>query len=133
MFRNKFNPTMLAVVLIALLCFFLPDMEAQELIDTHPVYNPYQNQKFIIRDDSNAFMNLFVERYDEYAKECYKDSTLSHTYMPKWNSGCLRQIGNLADGYSFVIDCKDSSHYSYTHRTPTFEGFIEWLRVKGKK
>ena len=29
MFRNKFNPTILAVVLIALLCFFLPDMQAQ--------------------------------------------------------------------------------------------------------
>jgi hypothetical protein len=29
MFRNKFNPTILAVVLIALLCFFLPDIQAQ--------------------------------------------------------------------------------------------------------
>ena len=29
MFKNKFNPTILAVVLIALLCFFLPDVYAQ--------------------------------------------------------------------------------------------------------
>lgn len=29
MFRNKFSPKMLAVVLIALLCFFLPDIQAQ--------------------------------------------------------------------------------------------------------
>lgn len=29
MLRNKFNPTMLAVVLIAELCFFLPDVKAQ--------------------------------------------------------------------------------------------------------
>uniref|UniRef100_A0A6M3IHQ5 Uncharacterized protein n=1 Tax=viral metagenome TaxID=1070528 RepID=A0A6M3IHQ5_9ZZZZ len=35
MFRNKFNPTILAVVLIALLCFFLPDVKAQEKPDTN--------------------------------------------------------------------------------------------------
>ena len=71
-----------------------------------------------------------VQLWDEYAKECYADSALTHTYTPKWNSGCLRQTGNLAEGYSFIIDCKDSSHYSYTHKQPDPIGFIEFLRNK---
>ena len=70
---------------------------------------------------------------DQYAKECYADSTLQHTHNSKWNDNCFRQTGNLAVGYSYTIDCKDSSHYSYTHRIPTFEDFTTWLRKQSNK
>lgn len=67
-----------------------------------------------------------------YADECYADSILQHTYNSNWYDKCLRQTGNLAMGYSYVIDCEDSSHYSFVHREPTFKGFIEFLRKRMK-
>lgn len=83
--------------------------------------------------EHGEWLKEFISLWDEYAKECYADSVLAHTYTPKWNSRCLRQTGNLADGYSFVIDCKDSSHYSYTHKQPDPIEFITiFLRNKLK-
>lgn len=87
----------------------------------------WKNHKPTITD---SYENNTIDLILAYADECYADSTLQHTYNPKWYDRCLRQIGNLADGYSFVIDCKDNSHYSFTHRTPTLEGFIEFIRKR---
>ena len=75
----------------------------------------------------------FLNLYDQYKKECYEDSTLEHTHNPNRHDNCIKRTGNLAVGYSYTIDCKDSSHYSYTHRIPTFEDFTTWLRKQSNK
>jgi hypothetical protein len=94
----------------------------------HPVF--YEVKDNPISRDLNIWL---LKLLDQYAKECYADSTLQHTHNSKWNDNCFRQTGNLAVGYSYTIDCKDSSHYSYTHRIPTFEDFTTWLRKQSNK
>lgn len=70
----------------------------------------------------------------EYEEECYNDSTLEHTYNRTDLTiySCYTQRGNLAEGYWFELTCKDSSHYSYVHREPTFAGFREFVKRKYK-
>lgn len=48
MFRNKFNPTILAVVLIALLCFFLPEVKAQTFTIPNKNNEPKENYNYIL-------------------------------------------------------------------------------------
>lgn len=72
----------------------------------------------------------FITLWDEYAKECYADSISQHTYRPKWNDNCYTEVGNMEDGYSSFLNCNNQSHYSYIHKEPDFQGFIEFLRSK---
>ncbi len=83
-------------------------------------------------DSSGQVIQLLIE----YEKECYADSTFTHTYSPTWNSGCFNTRGNLAIGYSLEIDCDNKKHYVWTHRDPTLKGFVEFkgyreLKLKG--
>ncbi|EFK95505.1 hypothetical protein LDC_2471 [sediment metagenome] len=75
------------------------------------------------------------ELITEYEQECYADSSLEHTYNPSWSeyNKCYKQVGNLAIGYSYVLDCDDSSHYSYVHKEPTWDGFRDFIKRKYKK
>jgi hypothetical protein len=66
----------------------------------------------------------------EYEQECFNDSSLQHTHTPKWNDKCLAQRGNLAEGYHYDLVCEDSSHYSYVHKEPSWEGFREFVKRK---
>ncbi len=68
---------------------------------------------------------ITVDDLQEYAEECYADSSKSHLGYPLWSDGCLVKKGNLADW--FELDCNKENHYEYVHRTPTFTGFIKWL------
>ncbi len=69
-----------------------------------------------------------LELLFEYKAYCYNDSTWTHTYNPKWyDHECYEQKGNLAQGYYFVLSCKDSSHFEWVHRTPTLDDFFDWL------
>jgi hypothetical protein len=68
MLRNKFNPTMLAVVLIALLCFFLPDVKAQDKIDTSKVYSwsGQRVQIYIPKPDTTEVELFIAKEYPNY-------------------------------------------------------------------
>lgn len=80
---------------------------------------------------SIAFAQFNVyELIVEYEQECYNDSSLQHTHTPRWNDRCLARRGDMARGYWFEIVCDDSSHYSYVHREPDFEGFREFVKRK---
>ncbi|MHA1470581.1 MAG: hypothetical protein ACTSSP_08485, partial [Candidatus Asgardarchaeia archaeon] len=67
----------------------------------------------------------------EYEQECYNDSARYHSYNPKHLGieGCYEQTGDLMNGYDFKLVCTNKDHFSYKHKTPTFKGFIEWLKV----
>jgi hypothetical protein len=77
-------------------------------------------------DDSYSIIGLMTL----YKVNCYNDSTLKHTHMPKWNDKCFTQMGDLATGYYYELDCNIKDHYTYIHKEPTFEGFINWINDK---
>jgi hypothetical protein len=58
----------------------------------------------------------------DYAEECYNDSTFD------WTVHYMRPYISVRDTSITFIP-----HYKYTHRTPTFEGFIEYLKRNLKK
>lgn len=63
----------------------------------------------------------------DYAEECYNDST-GHciaTFNGRWTWPC-EQTAQIDKPYV-------TEQWIYTHRTPTFEGFIEYLKRKLKK
>jgi hypothetical protein len=73
---------------------------------------------------------ITLEDMEVYIQECYNDSTLTHTHIEQQNEVCYCRIGNLAIGYDWELCCEDRSHFTYTHRKPTFEGFYKYLKRK---
>jgi len=79
-----------------------------------PVWSksPYQ-EVFTVKEDSTVIINrqafaaTLLDLYDEYAKECYKDSTVGH--IPNNDGTLVYRTG-------------------WIHKQPTFPGFIERLR-----
>ena len=72
-----------------------------------------------------------LSHWKTYKQECWNDSTLSHTHEAKWNDRCYTQRGNLASGYWMEETCLNRSHFTYIHKQPTLEGFMDYL--DGKK
>jgi hypothetical protein len=99
-----------------------------------------------------------VRLWDGYAKECWEDSTL-HPGSPREDKCNQDQFQSCrfkkdqVDTTAFLWSCDDSTHMEYsagygltmrmdrvpryvyhnpfwTHRTPTIEGFIEWMRKR---
>ena len=72
--------------------------------------NLYEQVPFTARTSTIGFML-------SYAEECYNDSIIVQEYIPceMYGIGCLVDHGT-----------KDA----WFHPTPTFEGFIEWLKEK---
>ena len=66
---------------------------------------------------------LSLQSWKEYKAECYADSTLERLHNASYDP--LRYC---------LVDwtCLVSSHYrdEWTHRTPTFEGWMDWLERK---
>jgi len=71
----------------------------------------------------------------EYEQECYKDSSLEHTYTPKWfdYGKCFEQRGDQESGYYNGLICKEKYHFSYVHKEPDFAGFREFVKRKYQK
>ena len=97
MFRNKFNPKILAVVLIALLCFFLPDIYSQTKKDTTKmginydgyIWGDYQPTKRLWIENGKViiisvarFNNLTRDNEWELLDVYYKNDC----YMTKWKN-----------------------------------------------
>ena len=64
-----------------------------------------------------------IEQYDKYVKECYADSQLISKHLPIVGMNCYYY--SPGDG-----KCKNPKHFEeiWTHKEPTFKGFIEWSR-----
>lgn len=119
------------ILMLALICQFAngqPIMTINEhgTLDS-TVFKPREKIPYVL-----TIENLIL-LYDKYSKECYADSTSFHYYKPKWNdTSCYRQTGNLAIGYDYVLVCENPDHFQYTHKTPDFLGFMEWLKTQTK-
>lgn len=90
-------------------------------------------QKYFQREKQRLIYQKCITLQDliDYQKECYNDSSLEHTHFyNRWYDDCYTQRGNLMDGYHYVLSCKDSTHFEWIHKQPTFEGFIEYLKNK---
>ncbi len=84
------------------------------------------------------FTFAFLLLYDQYDKECYADSSLD-CFQEYW----LIQSDNYEETYrvpcsSLDFDLGINSNYKgqvemWTHREPTFKGFIKYLRTKQDK
>ena len=115
------NRVSIAILLSCLLCFFLPEMEAQENYKDEVISNS-QLEKTLLG---------IVLMYDQYEKECYADSSL-HSYNlfevggAKWYGSPNMIDPGFNAGWKGLVDV-------WEHREPTFRGFIEWLRKLGKK
>jgi len=105
-----------------------------------PYYNPYEGTAVIselqfmpytgkVDSQFSAYiLSIFVGAYSRYEKECWADSTLTegatfrdfesgNHYWAEYHPKPWRSIGNL-----LWLENR------YTHRQPSFPGFIEWLR-----
>lgn len=67
---------------------------------------------------------MLVQLWQEYAKECYNDSTMKSVHHPNaFGNGCRYDYG-----------CFVQSHYwdEAFHRQPTFPRFMEWIEKRLK-
>ncbi|MFH1526326.1 MAG: hypothetical protein ABIG69_06695 [Bacteroidota bacterium] len=122
---------LLGVALIAELCFFLPDVKAQEIT-------------FV--DGSHAFKKWFVSEYDKYEKE-YCD-TIRATYSQTLENYLVTRK-NYTEAYS--KEQLEQKGYKYKYRwvkgndaallefeyifvkEPTLKEFMGYWRMQGKK
>ncbi len=117
---SKKTKLALAILLMCLLPGFLPGTQAQDEITT-------KNRGDII------MINELVKYYDEYVAECKAD-TFSIEYHVYNNFGKERLV-RVGTGYD--LDPGFSPGYKgiekrQHHRVITFEGFMEYLRKRGK-
>ena len=90
-------------------------------------------------DEMKDYIHALVVLYDEYSKECWNDSTAvyeGHCYIntnPDRRYRFSMDVGNyyLTDKEVKKHGLKLVERFSYTHREPTFPGFIKYLRRKG--
>jgi hypothetical protein len=74
---------------------------------------------------SAYILSIFVKAYSRYEKECYADSTQIKRHV-KNGLYCVGSSTGWGD-----FHCDSPGHYDdliYTHREPTFQGFIQWMR-----
>lgn len=76
-------------------------------------------------------VNITIQALGEYWKECYSDSTCQDVKSHANNSFQWHQQVSTDKGVYWLCDCPFVKEYS--HRTPTFEGFKEWLNKRKKQ
>jgi len=148
--KNRIYKLLLGVVLIAELVYFIPDIKAQEILtDRVDTSLGWLRGDAIITDDfadslnlsgkdeSNELMNLFVRRYDEYAKECFADSN-EYTFNMYIHNHWRKPDTTYSIQNKYEIDPGENMDFrgtvkKWVHRETTFEGFIGWLRKRGAK
>ena len=79
----------------------------------------YDYRDSLLREQFNyKVVSVIIRMYDEYAIECYNDSTYQAVVIQ-------HRVDNDYTPFGSVWEELD---YEYTHRQPTFNGFIEYLR-----
>ena len=100
-----------------------------------PIFGP---QKYRMQSDTMTYAvpsvgSSIVELlywWDRYSAECYADSTRTLMDVIRRQKGivsypCSSDGNEIDPGFSPVWV---GHRFEYLHRTPTFEGFIAWLR-----
>lgn len=77
-------------------------------------------------------LQLLVEEYELYEKECYADSALKRVHEPPIAYKMGERI--IYEGCLVDWDCIVESHYKnkWIHKQPTFEGFMSYLKRRLK-
>ena len=119
---------MIAVVLIAMLCFFLPNVKAQQPNYKDEVIHGSQLEKTLLG---------IVLMYDQYKRDCYADSS-EHTFNMYIYNYWSKPDTSYSIPSKYEIDPGVNMNFRGTvkrwvHKETTFEGFIEWLRKIGEK
>ena len=67
-----------------------------------------------------------LDLLEEYQEYCYNDSTNIKAHKETYGEWCISYDGHT---------CDNPEHYEYrwVHKEPTFNGFIEWLKLKEQK
>ncbi len=88
-----------------------------------------KTKPLIIFKDSSGYVDvaLSVQDYIKYGIECYNDSTL----VGNKEKCCKCDDHNCNEDETFSI-CHEHFVRLWTHKTPTFEGFIYYLENKYK-
>jgi len=68
--------------------------------------------------EQHLTIESLLNLYDQYAKECYVDSTQHEELKP-----CYSLVYPPCPGHPY-----NPPKYYYTHKETSFEGFIAWLR-----
>ena len=99
---------------------FIPCKDEWVQIDKYE----WENCALLSYVDSSAYyrnIEVLLYTYDEYAEECYNDSSLIiyNTY-----SYYLCEDPNCITYHAYYLDD------DYTHTEPSFSGFMNWLKAK---
>lgn len=101
-------------------------------------YQPPFRYNEILKED---LLNIVVGLWDSYEKECYADSMReSVDYSYKVRDKKTKEIFmfsasepcNEADKKVWDI-LSEGTHYTYSHKQPTLEGFMNFLKSRGEK
>jgi hypothetical protein len=140
MFRNKFNPKILAVVLIALLCFFLPDVKAQTKTNINIYVEPDSTyikfEKYLQRWLGESITEFRNEQCDTL-KATYSDMLGNYlvekkNYTEAYSKEQLEQKGYKYK-YRWVMKVNPIELEYIFIKEPTLEEFGIWLKLQGKK
>lgn len=140
MLKNKFNSTMLAVVLIVLLCFFLPDMEAQTRTDINIWVAPdsaYIKLETYLQRWLGESITEFQNQYCDTIKATYNDMLDNYlverkNYIEAYSKEQLEQKGYKYK-YRWVIKTNPIEMEYVFIKELTLMEFATWLKVQGKK
>jgi hypothetical protein len=71
--------------------------------------------------------------WSEYKQECYADSLLVHAYDPMTSifpNTCYAYELYMEIRHERKLICEDASHFTWKHKKPTFEGFMNYIETK---
>jgi hypothetical protein len=86
----------------------------QKIYSTEPYIRPLTQNEALEQD----LFTIILRNFDQYAKECYVDSTQHEELKP-----CYSLVYPPCPGHPY-----NPPKYYYTHKETSFEGFIAWLR-----
>lgn len=131
----------LAILLFSLNCYSQNSIDSYPCIDMSNVNKPkttiylygkkYNQEKESILFVDSVYLSSpkisFQDLFD-YQKECYNDSTI----MFEWS--CWEGIGFLYNWWfenqqPFNCECDKTGAIKFIHKQPTFEEFIEWIKI----
>ena len=118
--------TIIVILLLSMMLICLG--QEKELLEVQDVY--VETTQGWIRFDSTIqviMVQYFLQLYDEYEQECYKDSTQTEHHITD-GTPCYGTSRNWDD-----FTCITPGHYdemTWVHKEPTFQGFMEFIRKK---
>lgn len=88
----------------------------ESTFETDSLFSPSEEELIQIAIFNNNLIYLLLK----YKEKCYNDSS----YVLKYNNGCSLP-GTSINLYCYAT--VDTYDYEWTHKNPTFEGFIAWI------